>query len=443
MSDPNKPKPLPPDDFSATTPNIKLPKNDSSDSGKSSPSDWEKTNYNYSPKDLQKEDWNKTAYNIPKATPPKQDFDKTNYSGKSSAKDADWGMTQANINLPGNQSSSYNTSSFDDYRESRASDYGRSESSSNVSRSENVQYQEPKYQEPLRKEISEEKKEEKKKGVPGWLWASAGLLGMFLFAALVLVGVYFFFLGKTGFEVVVQNVPPGSDLYINGAAWGYSESDGTNVLKTLRAGQEGVIEIKNPSWKCEPIKIAMTDAKDGAVLKPTARCENTGKTPPPNGLEKQEVPKQCLEIKAGDFETSRRCANTELDKLEKKGNWTVDELLYAMNLYIVNFARGDDKIRNEDMSFIVRAAGFIKKLPPTTVIEVGGHTDTDGTDATNQPLSERRANSVRNGLINIGVNPAMLKPQGYGSKRPKPGNTNANDDEKFRNRRIEYTVLSK
>lgn len=437
MSDSNKPKPLPPDDFSATTPNIKLPQRDSG-SGQSAPSDWEKTNYNYSPKDLQpKEDWNKTAYNIPKSTPPKQDFDKTNFSAKSSPKDADWGMTQANINLPGNQSSTYNTSSFDDYSDNR-----RSESSSSSSRTSSPQYQEPKYQEPPKNEVVEEKKDGGKKGGSGWLWASAGLLGMFLFAILVLVGVYFFFLGKTGFEVAVQNVPSGSDLYINGAAWGYSESDGTTVLKTLRAGQEGVIEIKNPGWKCEPIKIAMADAKDGAVLKPTARCENTGKTPP-NEPTKQEASKECLEIKAGDFQTSRQCANTELDKLEKKGNWTVDELLYAMNLYIVNFAKGDDKIRNEDMPFMVRASGFIKKLPPNTVIEVGGHTDTDGTDATNQPLSERRANSVRNGLVNLGVSPNMLKTQGYGSKRPKPGNTNSTDDEKFRNRRIEYTVLSK
>ena len=314
-------------------------------------------------------------------------------------------MTQANINLPGNQANPYENSGYD-FTENRRSDYGKTEVSINLPRNESPRYQEPKqqepkYQEPPRKQAEPKKDDRKKGGLPGWLWASAGLLGMFLFAIAVLIGVYFFFLGKTGFEVAVQNVPPGSDLYINRGAWGYSDSNRTVVLKTLRAGQEATIEILNPGWKCEPIKISVSEAQDGAVLKPTARCENTGKTSP-NPPVGQETSKECLEIKAGDFQTSRRCANTELDKLEKKGNWTVDELLYAMNLYIVNFAKGDDKIRNEDMPFMVRASGFIKKLPPNTVIEVGGHTDTDGTDATNQPLSERRANSVRNGLINLG-----------------------------------------
>ncbi len=178
-------------------------------------------------------------------------------------------------------------------------------------------------------------------------------------------------------------------------------------------------------------------------LKPTARCENTGNKTPPNEPTKQEAPKECLEIKSGQFELAKKCANDELDKLKNKGTWTVDEVLYAMNLYIVNFDSGDDKIRNVDMPFIIKASDFLKKLPPTTIIEVGGHTDNVGTDEKNKALSDRRANSVMEALINVGVNSGMLKTQGYGSKRPKPGNTNSTPDEKFRNRRIEYTVLSK
>src|SRR5688572_22930740 len=107
---------MPPDDFSATTPNIKVPKKDSPDVGGGPANDWEKTNYNYSPKDLGKEDWNKTAYNAPKAPqsqPP--DFDKTNFGAHPPGKDADWGATQANINLPGNRSNQYDSPVYDDY----------------------------------------------------------------------------------------------------------------------------------------------------------------------------------------------------------------------------------------------------------------------------------------------------------------------------------------
>ncbi|NJM52049.1 MAG: OmpA family protein [Blastocatellia bacterium] len=71
------------------------------------------------------------------------------------------------------------------------------------------------------------------------------------------------------------------------------------------------------------------------------------------------------------------------------------------------------------------------------MIEVGGHTDSDGSDQDNQTLSDNRATSVRNALVAQGINSTMLKTKGYGEKQPK--DTNDTKDGKFRNRRIEYT----
>jgi outer membrane protein OmpA-like peptidoglycan-associated protein len=273
------------------------------------------------------------------------------------------------------------------------------------------------------------------------LWASAGLLGMFLFSLAVLLLVYFFFLGKSGFEVVVKSVPAGSDVLVDGSFWGITDSDGTIRLKTLRAGQTKKIEIKSQSAKCEIIEIKAEDAKNGGVLQENARCERSGNVTtnnPPN------LPKECQDIK--DLETSRNCANTELDKLEageKNGQkFTIEQLLYAMNLYIINFDPNKAIIRNErDLKFIERAAGFMKRLPPNIVIEIGGHTDSDGTDANNQPLSENRATAVRNALVKYGINSIMLQTKGYGSKQPVASNDTAVG--KFKNRRIKYTVISK
>lgn len=440
---------IPPDDFSATTPNIKVPKRDEPSSNKPSSSDWEKTNYNYSAKDLQSDEWSKPPSNTPKPPP-----------NKLPAKDADWGMTQANINLPGNQSNQsnqYDNPIYDDFSEKR-SGYGETSVGIKLPRNEEPRYEEPKrqeakYQEPPKKETAEEKKEEKKKGgIPGWLWATAGLLGMFLFATVVLLGVYFFFLGKTGFEVVLKGVPVRSDVLVDGSFWGVTDSDGTIRLKTLKAGQTKKIEIKNPAYKCEEIVIPVEKAKDGIdPIQENARCTNTGPTPTPSPGPSPgptpDIDRKCLEITFGDFETSRKCAYTKLDELEKDEKngkmYTVDQLLFAMNLYIVNFDKKKWDIKPIDMRFVDRASGFIKKLPAGTIIEVGGHTDSDGTDQDNQVLSENRAKSVMTALLQFGVNPAMLKMQGYGEKRPKPGNTNSNDTEKFRNRRIEYTVLAK
>jgi outer membrane protein OmpA-like peptidoglycan-associated protein len=450
----------PPDDFSATTPNIKVPKKDSPDFGNAPSSDWEKTNYNYSSKELGKDEWNKTAFNAPKspqAIPP--DFDKTNYGAQPPAKDGEWGMTQANINLPGNRSNQYDNPMYDDYGSkdsdysSKDADYGKTSVGiklprNDEPRNEAPKYEEPKYQDPHKKETVEETKEEKQQGGSrGWL---LGLLGMFFFAVVVLLGVYFLFLGKTGFEVVVKSVPVRSDVLVDGSYWGVSDSDGTVVLKPLRAGQTKKIEIKNPGFKCNVKEISLEEAKNGTSVARTAECEatgNTGKTGNTGNTGSENAPKECLEIKKGDFETSRRCAYTKLDELEKDEKagkmYTVDQLLFAMNLYIVNFDINKYNLKPIDLRFIDRASGFIKKLPAGTKIEVGGHTDSDGTDAKNDLLSNNRANAVKDALIQYGVKPEMLEAKGYGSKRPRPGNTNANEDEKFRNRRIEYTVLSK
>jgi len=451
---------IPPDDFSATTPNIKVPKKDSPNTGNAPSSDWEKTNYNYSAKDLGKEDWNKTAFNAPKSpqalTP---DFDKTNYAAQPPAKDGEWGMTQANINLPSNRADQYDTPGYDDFG-SKQGDFDKTSVGINLPRNEEPKYQEtkqqqptyqdPKFQETSKKETAAETKAETKKGgVPGWLWASTGLFGMFLFAMVVLLGVYFFFLSKSDFEAIITNVPAGSDVFVNGSSWGITDSTGSVRLTTLRAGETKRIEIKNPLWTCREITIegnkTLEYLKD--PYKDTASCESTGvKQPEGPTTQLPEVPKECLDIKKGEYEKAAKCAYDELDKLEnadKNGKkYTVEQVLAAMNLYIINFASNRYDINAKDMKFVERASTFIKKLPSTTVIEIGGHTDNAGTDAKNQPLSENRAKAVRDALVlKFGVVPTTLQTKGYGSKMPRESNDTP--DGMFRNRRIEYKVLSK
>jgi len=75
------------------------------------------------------------------------------------------------------------------------------------------------------------------------------------------------------------------------------------------------------------------------------------------------------------------------------------------------------------------------------MIEIEGHTDAEGADERNQPLSERRAQSVVDFLIKAGVPTERMKAVGYGSSRPvAPNDTSAN---RARNRRIEFTVKAK
>jgi outer membrane protein OmpA-like peptidoglycan-associated protein len=74
-------------------------------------------------------------------------------------------------------------------------------------------------------------------------------------------------------------------------------------------------------------------------------------------------------------------------------------------------------------------------------IQIAGHTDSDGSNEYNQGLSERRAASVLDYLVNHGVSARMLTTTGYGETQPVVPNTS--DANKAQNRRIEFTVLGR
>jgi outer membrane protein OmpA-like peptidoglycan-associated protein len=74
-----------------------------------------------------------------------------------------------------------------------------------------------------------------------------------------------------------------------------------------------------------------------------------------------------------------------------------------------------------------------------TVIEVAGHTDSTGTDAYNQQLSERRADAVANYLRTRSVLDERIITVGMGESRPIA--TNDTTDGRQQNRRVELTLV--
>ena len=75
---------------------------------------------------------------------------------------------------------------------------------------------------------------------------------------------------------------------------------------------------------------------------------------------------------------------------------------------------------------------------PTANIEVAGHTDTDGENAANQALSEKRAQAVVDYLVKAGLPAGRFTAVGYGSTQPVA--PNVTDEGKAQNRRIEFVV---
>lgn len=100
--------------------------------------------------------------------------------------------------------------------------------------------------------------------------------------------------------------------------------------------------------------------------------------------------------------------------------------------------RPEGKKRLKEFARKVKSAEASKTIKNITNINVAGHTDSRGTDAYNQRLSERRAASVRNYLIQQGINPSMISAVGYGESQPVA--TNATAAGRQQNRRVEITV---
>lgn len=73
-------------------------------------------------------------------------------------------------------------------------------------------------------------------------------------------------------------------------------------------------------------------------------------------------------------------------------------------------------------------------------IQIFGHTDSTGSDAINQPLSEKRAGSVSSYLQNLGISSSRLTTVGMGSSDPVASNATAAG--KAQNRRVEIYVLA-
>lgn len=87
---------------------------------------------------------------------------------------------------------------------------------------------------------------------------------------------------------------------------------------------------------------------------------------------------------------------------------------------------------------IKRVADFMNEFPDTTA-EIGGHTDSVGSAEYNQKLSEKRANSVRQYLIDkFGIDGSRLTAVGYGEDRPVADNNT--EEGKQKNRRVEAVM---
>lgn len=122
---------------------------------------------------------------------------------------------------------------------------------------------------------------------------------------------------------------------------------------------------------------------------------------------------------------------------------TVDIQLFAeqgTQRLLVFYQTDKYELQKESTTELDRLVRFMKETP-NALLEISGHTDSQGDDEYNKKLSERRANAVIEYLAKRGIASERLKATGFGET--KSLSTNTTEEGRTNNRRVEMTVRKK
>jgi outer membrane protein OmpA-like peptidoglycan-associated protein len=104
----------------------------------------------------------------------------------------------------------------------------------------------------------------------------------------------------------------------------------------------------------------------------------------------------------------------------------------------INFKFDSVILINDSPAVLDKVVDFLRKHPNILRLEISGHTTNVGAEY-NLRLSEKRAATVRDYLIDRGIDPARLVTRGYAGTQPIAGNAPLYDD--ARNQRVEFKIL--
>lgn len=147
-----------------------------------------------------------------------------------------------------------------------------------------------------------------------------------------------------------------------------------------------------------------------------------------------------------DLELERRRDRVLIDELAARD---IDARPSARGVVVtlpdVLFEFGSEQLKGEALRRIADVAAAVNQRARGRRVAVEGHTDSIGAALYNQGLSERRARSVADALVEEGVSRSLVSTRGYGSMFPIEPNTNEDGSDspagRARNRRVEIVIL--
>lgn len=125
-----------------------------------------------------------------------------------------------------------------------------------------------------------------------------------------------------------------------------------------------------------------------------------------------------------------RDKNMDIKEIKVDEPYTINDILYLT---------ASHELSDRAKFILKQFARFLQENKNIKVL-IQGHTDDEGNPQSNLELSDRRANSVKDYLVSIGIDSNRLKAKGYGQTQPKVPNTSAANKQK--NRRTDFVIQS-
>lgn len=196
--------------------------------------------------------------------------------------------------------------------------------------------------------------------------------------------------------------------------------------------------------------VSVTDFKDNAIAGAQIQFFDTKNSQIYDGVSNDQGQFK-IELPAGQY-------NIRLKSVGKTKDYTVieiptlgpNEVYNDVNIIIqyeeessftlsdLHFESAKSVIKQDSYAILDELVEFLQ-LKPNLKIEIGGHTDSDGSDTSNLKLSQDRAEAVKKYLTQNGIKENRLLAKGYGESKPIAENETASG--KALNRRTEVTII--
>lgn len=237
----------------------------------------------------------------------------------------------------------------------------------------------------------------------------------------------------------------GEFAYLTTSQNGYGKSDIVRVKLMEREKPDPVVllsgNVYNKKTK-QPISAQLV-----YETLPDGKEAGTALSSPFDGAFKMVLPyNKNYSIRATSDHFFAISENLNLDSLVKEGYKEIHKDLYLVPIEIgqvvrlnnVFFDFDKSTLRTESFVELDRVVALLNENPAIE-IEMSAHTDSHGSDDYNFKLSDNRAHSVKEYLLQKGIAPQRITSQGYGETKPVVPNDT--DENRQLNRRVEFKIL--